>query len=166
MTAPVYAAVFMGQGGLMFSWGMKVLVDEAREKGIGAWLYSYSEVERAKADIAAVRGHSKIALVGYSLGCTTATWLQTDAGGVKPDLVICIAESTLAENHPVTPNTGRSVLFAGTDFLSSAGQHDGFDEVVHVAGGTEIPILHHLSLQFADVVRKGVLAELVKLKGN
>jgi pimeloyl-ACP methyl ester carboxylesterase len=163
MTSAVFTAFFLGQGGYLFSWGIKVIADKARAKGIGTQVYSYTDVERARADIRAVRGISRIALVGYSLGCTTATWLQSGAGGVEPDLVICIAESTLAENHPIDKATKRSVLFAGTDFLSSAGQHDGFD-VVRYVDAPALPVFSHLSMP--SLVTDDVLAELVRLKGN
>ena len=57
------------------------------------------------------------------------------------------------------------MLFAGTDFLSSAGQHDGFHKVVHVTAGWGIPVWSHLSIPASPVVINGVLDALAKLKG-
>lgn len=152
-----YAVFFLGQGGYLFSWGMPWIASSARSNGIAADVFAYSDITAA---MAAITQHwsvgDKIALIGYSLGCTTATWIQTR----RPiDLVCCIAESTYGQNHPINKqNTKRSVLWHGDDPLSSAGLNDGFD-VVHEMGFT----LH----LFADVlssVRNGVLAELSKLK--
>jgi dienelactone hydrolase len=165
VTAPVYAAFFLGQGGYVFSMGIASLARQARTRGIEADVYAYTEVDRARANVGMKREHgSKIALIGYSLGCTTATYLAQLAPST--DLVCCIAESSLGENHPIdNAKTKRSVLFTGPDFLSDAGERDAFDRVVPV-DVLPIPIFAHLSLQFAPTVVNGVLAELAKLKGN
>ena len=163
--APVYAAFFMGQGGYVFSSGFADIANKASARGIIADVFAYSDVSAAQRCLDRARQNkSKRALIGYSLGCTTATYLQT----LMPvDLVICIAESTLGDNHIINKtNTKRSVLYRGTDFLSSAGLHDGFDEVVNVGAGLGIPVLSHLLVPSTQTVVNGVLAELAKLKGN
>jgi hypothetical protein len=164
MTSPVFAAFFLGQVGWAFSSAFGSIASVARERGIGAWVYDYGEIDRARADIGALHGLSKIALVGYSLGCTAATYLQTQ---MRVDLVVSVAASTLGENHRINRvNTKRSVLYRGTDFLSSAGLHDGYDEVVNVTAGWSIPIFSHLLIPANPIVIDGILAELAKLKGT
>lgn len=161
---PVYACFFMGQYGYLTSYGVKRLCDRAQTAGIEADLYGYKEWERARLNIITKRGVGrKIALVGYSLGGTTTGYLQT----ILPvDLLLNIAESTLAENHPIIKaNTKRSILYAGPDFLSSAGQHDGFTDVIRV-DAIQVPIISHLSMDFVPEVVNGVLDELAKLKGS
>ena len=166
MTSPVYAAFFMGQFGYLFSIGVPILAAKARAHGVTADVYGYTEVERARVNLGKYRqrGH-QLALVGYSLGCTTATWLQTQ---MAIDLVVCIAESTLGENHPIDrKNTKRAVLYSGPDFLSSAGPHDGFSKVVEVDALRRpllaVPVLSHVLIPFTDPVTDGVLDELAKL---
>ena len=162
---PVYAAFFLGQGGYLFSMGIASLARQARASGIEADVYGYTEVDRARTNVGMKRQRgARTALIGYSLGCTTATYLAQLAPAT--DLVICIAESSLGENHPIDKaKTRRSVLFTGPDFLSDAGEHDEFDRVVGV-NVPPIPIFAHLALQFSPTVVDGVLAELAKLKGN
>jgi hypothetical protein len=163
--APVYAAFFMGQGGYLTSWGVKRLADAAAARGIERDVYGYTEVDRARVNVGMKRERKyRTALIGYSLGCTTATYLAQLAPST--DLVCCIAESSLGQNHPIDKaKTKRSVLFVGPDFLSDAGVHDGFDQVVAV-DAVAIPIFAHLSMQFAPSMVDGVLSELAKLKGN
>jgi hypothetical protein len=161
----VYAAFFMGQFGYLFSMGVPILAAKARARGVAADVYGYTEIDRARVNLGKYRQRgAKLALVGYSLGCTTATWLQT----LMPiDLVICIAESTLGENHPINHSTKRAVLYSGPDFLSSAGQHDGFNKVVEVDALRmpllAVPVLSHVLIPFTDPVTNGVLDELAKL---
>ena len=148
----VYAAFFMGQGGYMFSWGVPRLEQEARKLGIVTRVYDYTDVNTAWADIARKRKEGyRIALVGYSLGNTTATYLQQR---VSVDLLLAIAESSLGQNHPITKqNTRRAVLWWGPDTLSNAGTRDGFD-VMNYVGST------HLLMDLHPQVVNGVLAEL------
>jgi hypothetical protein len=169
MTSSAYAAFFMGQGGYVFSMGVPILASKASTAGITTDVYGYTEVERARVNLGKYRQRGcKLSLVGYSLGCTTATYLQT----LMPiDLVICIAESTLGENHPIDhKNTKRAVLYCGPDFLSSAGQHDGFNKVIEVDALRmpllAVPVLSHILIPFTEPVTNGVLDELAKLKGN
>jgi hypothetical protein len=152
----VYAAFFLGQGGYLFSLGVPRLAARARAIGIETDVYRYTEADRARLNLSAKHATGrKIALVGYSLGCTTTTWLQTQ---MRVDLLCAIAESSLAQNHPISKaNTRRSVLWAGPGFLSDAGTTSGFDQVHAV----EAP---HLWMDFSPRVTDGVLAELATLK--
>jgi hypothetical protein len=96
----------------------------------------------------------KIALVGYSLGNTTATYLQRH---LAVDLLLAISESSLGGNHPIKKeNTKRSVLWYGPDMLSNAGVHDGFDEINYVEK-------LHLMMPLDPRVVTGVLDELKSL---
>jgi hypothetical protein len=164
MTA-VYAAFFLGQGGYVFSMGIASLARRARERRVEADVYLYTEADRARTNVGMKRERGyKTALIGYSLGCTTATHLAQLAPST--DLVCAIAESSLGQNHPIDrAKTKRSVLFTGPDFLSDAGERDAFDRIVCV-DVLPIPVFAHLSLQFSSTVVNGVLAELAKLKGN
>jgi hypothetical protein len=152
----VYAALFMGQGAWLTSFGIQRLAWRAQVLGIETGVYRYTEVDRAHLNIDAKRGAMrKIALVGYSLGCTTATYLQTIGFA---DLVCCIAESSLALNHRIDRNhTKRSVLWSGPGFLSDAGIYDDFD-IIHQEQAT------HLLMDFIPAVTDGVIDELTRLQ--
>ena len=150
-----YAAFFLGQGGYLFSWGIPVLASEARKLGLVTDVFSYSDVTSAWTNIVRKRKEGyKIALVGYSLGNTTATYLQRH---LAVDLVLAISESSLGRNHAIEKkNTRRSVLWYGPDLLSSAGVHDGFDETNYIDRT-------HLLMDLDPRVVKGVLDELKRL---
>jgi hypothetical protein len=147
-----YAAFFLGQGGYLFSWGIPHLESEARKLGLATDVFSYTDVNTAWANIVNKRKQGyRIALVGYSLGNTTATYLQQH---LAVDLLLSISESSLGLNHPVKKeNTKRSMLWYGPDALSNAGVHDGFDVVNYV----ESP---HLLMDVDPRVVNGVLHEL------
>ena len=114
----VYAAFFFGQGGWLTSYGMVRARDRARRMGLTADCFDYDDLSGATAALAA-HVKDRIALVGYSLGCTTVTWLQHE----QPiDLVLCVAASSFGQNHPIIhKNTKRSVLWRGSGALSDAG---------------------------------------------
>jgi hypothetical protein len=147
-----YAAFFLGQGGYLFSWGIPHLESEARKLGLATDVFSYTDVNTAWANIVSKRKQGyRIALVGYSLGNTTATYLQQH---LAVDLLLSISESSLGLNHPVKKeNTKRSMLWYGPDALSNAGLHDGFDVVNYI----ESP---HLLMDVDPRVVSGVLHEL------
>jgi hypothetical protein len=151
----VYAAFFLGQGGYLFSWGIPLLAAEARRLGFASDVFSYGDVERAWTSIVRRRKEGyRIALVGYSLGNTTATYLQQH---LAADLVLAIAESSLGLNHPIRKETTRrAVLWYGPDTLSSAGVRDGFDAVNYVD-------TTHLLMDIHPIVVRGVLDELKSL---
>jgi hypothetical protein len=150
-----YAAFFLGQGGYLFSWGIPLLASEARKLGLVTDVFNYSDVTSAWTNIVRKRKEGyKIALVGYSLGNTTATYLQRH---LAVDLVLAISESSLGRNHPIEKkNTRRSVLWYGPDLLSSAGVHDGFDETNYIDRT-------HLLMDLDPRVVRGVLDELKRL---
>ncbi len=147
-----YAAFFLGQGGYWFSWGMPYLAYQAQALGMEADIFEYSAVKEAWKKITQKKKDGyKIALVGYSLGNTTITWLQRY---LAVDLLLAISESSLGNNHPITrENTRRSVLWYGPDFLSNAGLQDGFDKVNYVSN-------LHLMMNVDPRVVSGVLDEL------
>jgi hypothetical protein len=147
-----YAGFFLGQGGYWFSWGMPYLASQAQELGMETDIYEYTQVKEAWAKIKEKKKDGyKIALVGFSLGNTTITWLQHY---LEVDLLLSIAESSLGNNHPINrSNTKRSVLWYGPDFLSNAGLQDGFDETNYVNN-------LHLAMNIDPRVVSGVLGEL------
>jgi hypothetical protein len=72
-----YAAFFLGQGGYLFSWGIPYLASQARGLGTETDIFEYSDVKAAWALVNRKKKDGyKIALVGYSLGNTTITYLQ------------------------------------------------------------------------------------------
>jgi hypothetical protein len=150
-----YAAFFLGQGGYLFSWGIPYLASQARELGMETDIFGYTDVRTAWSKITRKKKDGyKIALVGYSLGNTTITYLQRY---LAVDLVLAISESSLGRNHPIKKeNTRRSVLWHGPDFLSNAGLRDGFDKVNYVESS-------HLWMDVDPGVVKGVLGELKDL---
>jgi len=154
-TEKVYAAFFLGQGGYVFSWGIPLLESEARKLGLATDVFSYTDLKPAWTTILRKRKDGyKIALVGYSLGNTTATYLQRY---LAVDLLLAISESSLGRNHPIKKeNTKRSVLWYGPDMLSNAGVHDGFDETNYIES-------MHLLMDIDPRVVRGVLNELKRL---
>jgi hypothetical protein len=150
-----YAAFFLGQGGYLFSWGIPTLEREARKLGLATDVFSYTDVYPAWTNIVRKRKEGyKVALVGYSLGNTTATYLQSR---LTVDLLLAISESSLGRNHPIKKqNTKRSVLWYGPDMLSNAGVHDGFDETNYIDS-------MHLFMDVDPRVVRGVLDELRRL---
>jgi hypothetical protein len=150
-----YAAFFLGQGGYLFSWGIPLLEREARKLGLATDVFSYTDVNPAWTSIVRKRNDGyKVALVGYSLGNTTATYLQSR---LPVDLLLAISESSLGRNHPIKKqNTRRSVLWYGPDMLSNAGVHDGFDETNYIEN-------LHLFMDVDPRVVRGVLGELNRL---
>jgi hypothetical protein len=150
-----YAAFFLGQGGYLFSWGIPYLASQARELGMETDIFGYSDVGAAWRKIRRKKEDGyKIALVGYSLGNTTITYLQRY---LAIDLLLAISESSLGRNHPIKKeNTKRSVLWYGPDFLSNAGLRDGFDAINYVDA-------FHLWMDVDLGVVRGVLGELKDL---
>lgn len=151
-----YAAFFTGQGGVVTSGGVPALAEIARQLGFVAEVFAYDDYENAEEMLKHTsEGGAKVAAVGYSLGCTTVTYLGTLQ---KLDLALCVAESVFAQNHKIDhANVKRSVLFHGPDWLSSAGLDGGFDHVVEVQGHL------HLSMDYAEQVVRGVHDELARL---
>jgi len=154
-TEKAYAAFFLGQGGYLFSWGIPLLESEARKLGLATDVFSYTDLKPAWTNIIRKRKDGyKIALVGYSLGNTTTTYLQRH---LAVDLLLAISESSLGRNHPIKKeNTRRSVLWYGPDMLSNAGVRDGFDEINYVE-------TTHLLMDIDSRVVRGVLYELKSL---
>jgi hypothetical protein len=151
-TGRAYAAFFLGQGGYLFSWGIPLLEAGARKLGFATDVFSYTDVKPAWTNIVGKRKDGyKIALIGYSLGNTTATYLQRY---LAVDLLLAISESSLGRNHPIKKeNTKRSVLWYGPDMLSNAGVHDGFNETNYIEN-------MHLLMDLDPRVVRGVLDEL------
>jgi hypothetical protein len=154
----VYVAFFLGQGGYSLSWGIPYLAWRARKLGMETEIFPYTEIQKSWKSIvrAQAKGY-KIALVGYSLGNSTATYLQRR---LKIDLLLAVAQSSLAHNYRIDKrNTRRSVLWYGPDYLSNAGLKNGFDEVNFV----DAP---HLWMSVDARVTRNVLLELKELAGR
>ena len=155
-TKKTYVAFFMGQGGFVFSWGIPMLASRAHELGLEADIFPYYDLRAAWKKLARKKKQGyKVALVGYSLGNTTATYIQKH---VEIDLLLAIAQSSLGRNHRINKgNTKRSVLWWGPDFLSNAGRKNGFDEINYINN-------LHLWIDVDPRVVNSVLAELWGLK--
>ena len=150
-----YVAFFLGQGGYIFSWGIPYLAAQAHNLGIETGIFRYYELRSAWKKITQKKAEGyKIGLVGYSLGNTTATYIQKH---LEVDLLLAVAQSSLGRNHLVKKrNTRRSVLWYGPDFLSNAGLKNGFDELNYVYNT-------HLLMDVDPRVVKPVLDELQDL---
>lgn len=150
-----YVAFFMGQGGYFLSWSVPYLAWRARLLGMETEVFEYSELREAWTSISRKQAEGyKIALVGYSLGNSTATYLQKY---LKVDLLLAIAQSSLGRNYRIDKrNTRRSVLWYGPDFLSNGGLKNGFDEVNYVNA-------FHLWMNVDFGLLTGVLRELKDL---
>lgn len=165
MPNKVFVSLFMGQGGFIFSSGIPLLAGKLQKQGATTIVYGYTEIDSALTNIAKYRKlEYKIVLVGYSLGWSTTSYIQTK---VPVDLAIGIAASTLGENYQINhKNTAHSMLYAGFDFLSSGAMHDGIDEVIRVKSILP-PIVEHLSLPFSEQVTSGIINKITELmKGN
>lgn len=151
-----YVAFFLGQGGYLFSWGIPTLASRAHQLGIEADIFQYYDLRAVWKKLARKKKQGyKVALVGYSLGNTTATYIQKH---IEIDLLLAIAQSSLGRNHRISKgNTKRSVLWWGPDFLSNAGRKNGFDETNYINN-------LHLWIDVDPRVVNGVLAELWDLK--
>lgn len=161
-----YAAFVRGQGSFLTSPGIDLLAADARRQDVVADVFNYSDWVAIEAVIRQRRGMGdKVAVVGYSLGDSTGTYLGTRD---KIDLLICIFESSFAANYPPDhDNVGHSVLFHGPGALSDA-DVGRFDEVIEVPNGVAaIPVLGglvaHLAGQFSPIIVDGVLQRLAKL---
>ncbi len=155
----IYIALFLGQGGYIFSLGIPIMSDKI-EAATNAECDVYKYTEWSPQALTKIRTKRKqgykIVLIGYSLGCTSATEIQTTE---EVDLLCCIAESSLAgpNNHAINKkNCKRSVLYAGPDFLSNAGTTSGFDLVV------QRPELH-LLMDFDSDITNSIIEEIKKL---
>jgi hypothetical protein len=163
MPTETYCAFFRGQFGEAFSAGVDSIAAASRAQGVIADVFNYQDWATGAGRVDHWRGVGcKVALFGYSLGCSSATYIQT----ARPiDLLLCCAESSLAQNYAVDPiNTKRSVLWVGQDFLSDANS-GGFTVVtpVQITPFT-FPILDHLAMDWSSVVTKGALEELAALQ--
>lgn len=160
----VHAAFFLGQGGYLFSMPWYALSQQVKALGIDVAVYTYGDYLTAWSVCeGAIKQGKKLALSGYSLGGSASSYLQTQ---MPVDLVVNVALSTLAENSLISKTTKRSRLFYSTDFLSSAGQHDGYTEKTLVETAWGIPVATHLTVPATDIVKTGVLAEFANLKGK
>lgn len=150
-----YVAFFLGQGGYIFSWGIPYLAAQAQNLGIETGIFRYYELRSAWKAISRKKAEGyKIGLVGYSLGNTTATYLQKH---LEVDLLLAVAQSSLGRNHLIKKrNTRRSVLWYGPDFLSNAGLKNGFDEINYIYNT-------HLLMDVDPRVVKPMLDELQDL---
>lgn len=159
------ALCFEGQFGPFLSPGIPYISGQlSKIPHVVAKTYHYTGTELAQKDIVQFRkGGYALALIGFSLGCSTITWLQQY---YDVDLLCAIAESKLAMNYRINrERTKRSILFYGSDFLSSAGTDDpGFTEKIAV-NNTLIPIVEHLSLDVTQSVISRILAECTHLAG-
>ena len=152
----VYAAMIMGQGGRLTSYGVVRMAAAATQLGIQADVFAYGDTDgiSAAVDARRVAGYL-VAGLGYSLGVSALTYAQRLR---KFDLVLCVAGSRLGQNYFINKtNTRRSVLWRGPGVLSGAGGDLGFDVVHDVASAP------HLWMDFAPEVASGVGAELSAL---
>jgi hypothetical protein len=146
-----YGIFIMGQGGGFTSPGLYEMADVARSIGLRSDVFEYDDIITIQNKVKANHG-VKLIGVGYSLGCSTVTWLQK----YYPfELILCIAASTLGLNYEINKeNTKRSVLWRVPDtILSGAGSNLNFD-VIHDMDQ------FHLLMDLSPVVQTGVLNEI------
>ena len=155
----IYLVAIMGQGGAATSPGVSAMVDQARALGIEADVFEYGNVNPIASAIVTRRfDNYTIAGLGYSLGCSTLTYLEQ----LFPfSLVLCVAASEFGENYRIAPTTKRSVLWRNPlEPLSAAGGDLGFT-VIH-----DLPLVPHLLMDVDPGVQAGVSAELKALAGS
>lgn len=164
----VYAAFFMGWGGSILSPGIQLLGALARNNGVTAEVFDYQSFALAASHVEYYRAKGyKIALLGYSAGCSTIGYMQAPNQGsmpglgIKNDLFISLAQSQLTINYPINKtNTKRSVLYHSTvaiDILSTAGTDLGYTKIKSM-------VAPHLFAQFDPALIKDILAELAALQ--
>lgn len=162
MTTP-YVACFFGAGptgiwawgGFLTSSGVWRTANRLRSIGIEAECFKFNQLSLAEARLTTARtAHRPVGTLAFSLGNTSALWLQQYA---PFDLLFSIADSTLGRNTPINHlHTKRSVLWRGPGVLSGAGGDLGYD-VVHDCNKP------HLLMDFAPEVWQDALAEFSKL---
>jgi hypothetical protein len=163
-----YLGCFYGQGpfwnlewgGSLTSPGITSLSSQARAIGFDSDCYTFGP-SGVRASIAKftplIRNGAPLCLLGYSLGVTSITYLQT----IYPvRLLLALAGSSLGQNHAINRhNTERSVLWNNPDsFMSNAGAGLNFN-VVH-----SMPGMAHLAFDVAPSVQSGIMDELKRLQ--
>lgn len=161
----VYAACFTGQ----FAWlgsslGVSATAKRLRGIGVAADVFGYTQIEPARARIDYFANlNFLILLLGYSLGVSACTYLQSAAAATQRrhvDLLLAVAGSTLGMNYPIDHVwTKRAVLYTGDGMLSSW-ESPTFDHIVHVGG---VP---HLWLDFHPDVVAGTMFEAKQLQAG
>jgi hypothetical protein len=159
----IYVACFTGQ----FAWlgsslGVYFTARRLRSIGVVADTFSYGNVDPALARIDHfAQLNFLIVLLGYSLGVSTATFLQAPDAVQRRrhvDLLIAVAGSRLGQNYPIDSGwTRRAVLFTGSGMLSSW-ESPTFSRIVHVNG---VP---HLLFDFHPDVVAGTMYEVKQLQ--
>jgi hypothetical protein len=165
MLRKVYCAAFTGQ----FAWlgsSLGVFWTARRLRGVGviADVFGYDSYDKALPRIDYFREQNfLIMLLGYSLGVSSATFIQSPNAGARRrhvDLLLAIAGSRLGLNYPIDHSwTKRAVLYTGTGVLSSW-ESPTFNHIVRVDG---VP---HLLLDFHPDVVAGVMYEVKQLQLN
>ncbi len=145
-------------GSVLLSWGIPHIAAQVAAIGVKVETFDYTDAELGLTRVKQFRKEGcKIALLGYSLGNTTTTYIQS----LEPvDLLLGIAESEFGWNHPLNKkNTKRACLWYGPGLLSCAGTTDpGWDRKQFI-------LEPHLLMDTDPVVCNGVIEEL-KLLGK
>lgn len=159
----VYAACFTGQ----FAWlgsslGVYATARRMRAAGIVADSFGYTQVNPAVARIDQFANLGFfILLLGYSLGVSSITYLQSPGAGTlrrQVDLLLAIAGSKLGANYPIDHKwCKRAVLFTGEGMLSSW-ESPTFDEIVRTS---RTP---HLLMDFNPEIVAGCAHEWTNLQ--
>ena len=101
-----YAAFFLGQGGYLFSWGIPYLASQARELGMETDIFGYSDVGTAWRKISRKKQDGyKIALVGYSLGNTCGSEVQSQCVVCRRWVVSAVPSSPDCTTNASKPAT-------------------------------------------------------------
>src|SRR5260370_8276588 len=73
----IYCALFLGQGGRIFSGGVMDIARRLRAMGCTVDVFAYTNIQTAHARIDWFRAHGHlIVFFGFSLGTSTVTYLQ------------------------------------------------------------------------------------------
>jgi homoserine acetyltransferase len=139
----IYLCAIMGQGGAATSPGVGQMADQTRALGIECDVFEYGDVAKIDSALMPKLGSDHlIAGLGYSLGCSTLTYLQSE---YEFDLVLCVAASDFGQNYKIAPTTKRSVLWRNpSEPLSAAGGDLGFT-VIH-----DMPLVPHLLMDMSE----------------
>lgn len=113
MTTHIY--VIYGQGGIITSFGMKLLANRIQKQWPTAVVttHDWYDPRLLAADI--VKSNlTKTILIGYSLGANCVTWIGQDYLG-PIDLAVCYDPSRLSIVTQPGPNIKRLLLYHNTD---------------------------------------------------
>ena len=159
MAHKVCVVFFMGQGGALTSQGMLFMTDQARKLGYEAQCFTYDQYKQGEAVLDKYRplGY-KLAVVGYSLGAGTATYVENYE---RLDLLVALDPSQLGYNYKLNhANVAHSILWHNSNWLNGPFGHAGLGLGFMEVHETLDP---HVFVDKDPMIQKNIFDNLAKL---